>query len=106
MTEISARTGKQRLLRFFGVFFVTIVSVAALAFGLDYAVLRVREATNRNAYGSVIVNHYTAVLEKNGKTTMTFDPPQPWTCVNSLFPHQGYLPCWYLSKHPDQRTDI
>jgi hypothetical protein len=52
------------------------------------------------------VNHYTAVLQKNGKTTLTFDPPQPWTCVNSLFPHQGWLPCWYLSKHTDQRTDI
>jgi hypothetical protein len=32
--------------------------------------------------------------------------PTAWTCVNSLFPHQGYLPCWYLSKHTDQRTDI
>ena len=106
MTETPTRSGKQHLLRFFGLLLLAIASVALLAFGLDYAVLRVREGTNRNAYGSVVVNHYTAVLQKNGKTTMTFDPPQPWTCVNSLFPHQGYLPCWYLSKHTDQRTDI
>jgi len=101
-----ARSGKERLLRFFGVSVLAIAGAAVLAFSLDYAVLRVREATNRNAYGSVVVNHYTAVLQKNGKTTLTFDPPQPWTCVNSLFPHQGWLPCWYLSKHNDQRTDI
>jgi len=78
----------------------------ALAFGLDYAVFRIRVATNRNAYGSVTVRHYYAVLEKNGKTTFTFDPPQPWSCVNSLFPHAGNLPCWYLQRHPEQRTDI
>jgi hypothetical protein len=82
------------------------LGASAAAYGLDYLVLRVRAATNRNAYGSVIVNHYTAVLQKNGKTTLTFDPPTPWTCVNSLFPHQGWLPCWYLSRHTDQRTDI
>jgi hypothetical protein len=83
-----------------------VLGVAAVAYGLDYLVLRVRAATNRSAYGSVIVNHYTAVLQKNGKTTLTFDPPTPWTCVNSVFPHQGWLPCWYLSRHTDQRTDI
>ena len=86
--------------------FVTVVGTSALAFGLDYAIFRIRAATNRNAYDSVTVNHYTAVLQKNGKTTLTFDPPTPWTCVNALFPHQGWLPCWYLSRHPDQRTDI
>jgi hypothetical protein len=101
-----ARSGKERLLRFFGVSVVALSGAAVLTFGMDYALLRVREATNRNAYGTVTVNHYTAVLQKNGKTTLTFDPPQPWTCVNSLFPHQGWLPCWYLSRHPDQRTDI
>jgi hypothetical protein len=101
-----AQSGRERLLRLFGVSVVALAGAALLTFGLDYALLRVREATNRNPYGTVTVNHYTAVLQKNGKTTLTFDPPQPWTCVNSLFPHQGWLPCWYLSKHPDQRTDI
>jgi hypothetical protein len=26
--------------------------------------------------------------------------------VHALFPHAGALPCWYLSRHPEQRTDI
>jgi hypothetical protein len=83
-----------------------LAGAAALAFALDYAVFRFRAATNRNAYGSVMVRHYYAVLQKNGKTTFMFDPPQPWTCVNALFPHAGSLPCWYLKRHPEQRTDI
>jgi len=95
-----------RLRRIFVGSIVIVAGIAALAYGLDYAVFRIRAATNHSAYGSVIVNHYTAVLQKNGKTTLTFDAPTPWTCVNALFPHQGWLPCWYLSRHPDQRTDI
>jgi hypothetical protein len=85
---------------------VTVAVVTAVAYGLDYVVFRIRVATNRNAYGSVMVNHYTAVLQKNGKTMLTFDPPQPWTCVHVVFPHAGSLPCWYLSRHPEQRTNI
>ena len=85
---------------------LTVVGVAALAFGLDYAVFRLRVAANWNPYGSVTVDHYYAVLQKSGKTEFIFDPPGPQTCVHALFPHEGWLPCWYLSRHPEQRTDI
>ena len=95
-----------RLKRIFFAVVAVVVGTSILAFGLDYAVFRIRAATHRNAYGSVTVNHYTAVLQKNGKTTLTFDPATPWSCVNSLFPHGGFQPCWYLRRHPDQRTDI
>ena len=85
---------------------VSLVGAGVVAFSLDYAVFRIRVATNHNAYDSVVVRHYYAVLEKNGKTTFLFEAPQPWTCVNSLFPHAGSMPCWYLRRHPEQRTDI
>jgi hypothetical protein len=85
---------------------ITLLGVAALTFGIDWLVFRVRLATNRNAFGSVVVKHYYAVAQKNGKTQFIFDPPQSWSCVNALFPHNGSLPCWYLQRHPDQRTDI
>jgi len=90
---------------FWGVI-LSALGAAALAFSVDYAVFRVRVATNRSAYDSVTVRHYYAVLQKNGKTEFIFDPPQAWTCVNALFPHGELLPCWYLKRHPEQRTDI
>ena len=82
------------------------LALGGIAYGLDFVVFRIRAATNRNPYGSITVNHYYAVLQKNGKTQFIFDPPGPETCVHSFFPHSGYQPCWYLSRHPDQRTDI
>jgi hypothetical protein len=102
----SALSLRARLRRILLAAILVIVSAAVLAYSLDYVVFRIRTATNRNAYGSVTVNHYYAVLQKNGKTQFIFDPPQAQTCVNALFPHAGWLPCWYLSRHPDQRTDI
>lgn len=97
---------RDRLRRFFLAILLGFLGAAILAFGIDFLVFRIRVATNRQAYGSVAVNHYYAVLQKNGKTQFIFDPPQAETCVNALFPHAGSPPCWYLSRHPDQRTDI
>ncbi len=87
-------------------FLLVVTGGAALVFGADYVVLRIRVWKNWKAYDSVTVNHYYAVAQKNGKTQFIFDPPASQTCVNSLFPHSGWLPCWYLRGHPDQRTDI
>jgi len=95
-----------RLRRIFVGAVLVVIGAAALAYALDYAAFRIRAAVGGNAYGSVTVNHYYAVLQKNGKTQFIFDPPQAQTCVHALFPHGGWMPCWYLSRHPDQRTDI
>ncbi len=99
-------TLRERLRRIFLGTILGIVAAAVLIFLVDLAVFRLRVWTNRNPYGSVTVSHYYAVLLKNGKTQFIFDPPQPWRCVNVLLPHEGLLPCWYLKRHPEQRTDI
>ena len=77
-----------------------------VAYAVDYAVFRYRVAANRQPFGQITVSSYDAVLQKNGKTQFIFDPPAPEACVNALFPHSGMKPCWYLSRHPEQRTDI
>jgi hypothetical protein len=97
---------RERLRRFFLAMVLGLLGAAILAFGVDFLIFRIRVATNHQAYGSVTVNHYYAVLQKNGKTQLIFDPPQAETCVNALFPHAGAPPCWYLSRHPEQRTDL
>jgi hypothetical protein len=106
VTQTTTPNLRARLRRILVAAILTVLAAAALVYGLDFTVFKIRAATNRNPYGSVTVNHYYAVLQKNGKTQFIFDPPQAQTCVNALFPHQGSPPCWYLSRHPDQRTDI
>jgi hypothetical protein len=87
----------------------TMLSLAALtlvAYAIDSLAFRLRVSENRGAYGQVTVNHYDAVPQKSGKTEFIFDPPQVESCVNALFPHAGYAPCWYLQRHTEQRTNI
>jgi hypothetical protein len=90
-------------------FFATILALAAavaLAFVVDFLIFRIRVAANWNPYGSVTVDHYYAAHLKSGKDEFFFDPPQAQPCSHSLFPQSGYQPCWYLSRHPEQRTDV
>ena len=95
-----------RIRKFVGLVFLGMITVAALVYGGDYLVFRVRAAAGGNPFGSVTVRHYYAVQEKNGRTQFLFDPPSPQTCVRALFSHSGFQPCWYTERHPEQRTDI
>src|SRR5690349_5415314 len=92
-----------------GGFFATVLVVASLvllAYAIDWIIFQYRVASTRQAFGSVTVQSYYAVEQKNGKTEYLFDPPQPQTCIHALFSHAGYAPCWYLTRHSEQRTDI
>lgn len=84
----------------------TVLGVFVIAYAGDYGVFRYRVAENHQAFGQVTVITYYAVGEKGNKTEYIFNPPQAVTCVNSIFPHGGYAPCWYLQRHKEQRTDI
>jgi hypothetical protein len=101
-------SGKIRrlLLRIAAAAFLSALSLTILAYGTDYAVFRYRVASNRQPFGQVTVTRYDAVAQKNGRTLFIFNPPEAQTCVHALFPRAGFVPCWYLQKHTEQRTDI
>lgn len=77
---------------------------AALLYTADYLSLRYR-IPNREPFGSVTVQRYYALHKSKQKTNFMFADPETQTCVRSLFPHSGYPPCWYLSRHAEQRID-
>jgi len=79
--------------------------VAAVYAG-DYIQARYRIAANRSPYGVVRVRRYYAVTMKNGKPEYFFDQPTDQTCLNSLFPHFGLTPCWYLKRRPTQEVKM
>jgi hypothetical protein len=106
MAETPVPNLRAQIKRFLVAMVVAIVAATAVVFVLDWAVFEFRVVTKRNPYGTVTVDHYYAVGEKGGKTEFIFDPPQAQTCVHALFPHAGYSPCWYLDRHPEQKTDV
>ena len=76
------------------------VLVLAVFYGTDYLVAR------RQPLGSVTVQAYYAVPQKDGKTEMILLDPEVDSCVNSLLPHLGQKPCWYLNRRKQKRIDM
>ncbi|MFZ0562384.1 MAG: hypothetical protein WAM43_12290 [Terriglobales bacterium] len=85
---------------------LSLVILLLIAYVADYCVFRYRVSADRQPFGSITVEHYDAVAHKDGKAELIFDPPVQQTCVHAVFPHRGNPPCWYLSRHAEQRTDI
>jgi hypothetical protein len=100
------RTGREILKRWFLRTVATIVLAAAAIYVCDYLILRLRVATNHQPFGTVTVHPYYAVPQKDQKTEFLLGDPADQQCVNSLFPHMGDSPCWYLTHHTDQRVDM
>jgi hypothetical protein len=85
---------------------LAVIALVGLVYGGDYGLLRYRVAANRTAFDTVTVKPYYAVPRKDNKLEYLPDDPQDQTCVNSLFPHLGDTPCWYLRTHTKQRIDL
>jgi hypothetical protein len=81
-----------------------LAGIVALYVGDDLSV-RYRIPGSRQPFGTVTVRRFDAIPEKNNKTEYVYENPVPVTCVRSLFPHLGYRPCWYLSRHAEQRIN-
>ena len=97
---------KRLLLRVILIGLASALGLTALAYAVDYTVFRYRVATNRQPYGQITVSSYDAIPQKSGKTEFIFNPPEAQTCVHSLFPREGYTPCWYLQRHTEQRINM
>jgi hypothetical protein len=101
-----ARTGRQIILLAIRNTVAGAFLLLAAAYLADYAVLRFRLATNRGATSSVTVRPVYAVPQKNRSTEFLLGDPEDQTCVNSLFPHMGDSPCWYLRSHKEQQINM
>jgi hypothetical protein len=82
------------------------MAAVILTYVADDLSIRYRLPASRQAFGSVQVRKVYAVKRKNGSTEFLFDDPANVSCVNSLVPHMGISPCWYLERHREQREDV
>ena len=79
---------------------------AVLLYAGDYLSVRFRFPGNRPAFGYVQVHPYYAIPQKGGKTEIVLQDVETRSCVNSLFPHLGATPCWYVRRHVRERIDM
>lgn len=53
-------------------------------------------------YGEAQIRRYYAMPLKGGKTEFGAAGTQNQTCVQALFPHAGFAPCWYACRHREK----
>ena len=89
---------------------LAVVLLVCLTYIADYLQIRYRDWRNRQPYGTVTIQILYAISEKapqgTNQTEYQSGGTQDQTCVNSLFPHFGYSPCWYLRRKPEKRINI
>ena len=83
-----------------------LIAAVVLAYAADYAILRFRIWRKLDPYGSVTVQVYYAVPQKNGKMEYDFQSSEEETCVKSIFSHLGDRPCWYARTHRDREINL
>jgi hypothetical protein len=84
---------------------VIILVVLGLAYAADDLSVRYHIPRTRQPFATVTVQRYDAISEKNNKTEFVYEDPVSETCVRSIVPHMGYVPCWYLRRHSEQRIN-
>ena len=84
---------------------VAVLSLLLLYLG-DYLLVGYRIAKTRNPFGVVKIEPYYAVRQKNGKDELYFLPAETQVCVQSLFPHFGHNPCWYVNREKVERIAL
>jgi hypothetical protein len=85
---------------------VSIALALAVLYAGDYLVMKIRAHKGQKIFGTVEVENYSAVPEKNNKVEFFYDEPDTEECVHALFPHFGDNPCWYDNLHRVNRTDL
>jgi hypothetical protein len=85
---------------------LAVLLLAAMVYGGDWLVVRYRIWRNKDGFGSISVTPVYVIHQKSGKTNYQYAQPEDEVCVHSLFPHFGYSPCWYVSRHQEKQIDI
>ncbi len=79
-----------------------VVLALVLLYGGDYVSARFRLPNDRQTLGSVDVQIMWANKQQNGRIAYELGDTETQPCLYSLFPHLGYTPCWYLTRHKNQ----
>lgn len=85
---------------------VGLLTLVAIVYVGDFCVVRYKIPHDRDPFGQVTVQPVYVIHEKNGKIEYQFADPEVDACVRSLFPHMGYSPCWYLSRHTEKQINV
>jgi hypothetical protein len=79
---------------------LALIAAAALVYAGDYLWAKhLMSQGNSAALGTVMVHRETDIPRKDGRVEIDMDAPEAESCIHSMFPHFGYVACWYAARH-------
>jgi len=80
---------------------LAVIAAAVLLYAGDYLWAKhlMSSPGSAAALGTVMVHHEWDVPRKDGRVEFDMEAPEAETCIHSLFPHFGYVTCWYAARH-------
>jgi hypothetical protein len=76
-----------------------LLAVAALVWGADYAALMLPFPAGKKQWDVVRVDQMYYTRNRFGQIDMAHGDAIMETCGNSMLPHAGKRPCWYVRTH-------
>ena len=90
---------------------IAIIAVVAIANAIDYLYVRYRASAQKQGdpFDVITYPHLLAIPQKGNRVEYALDAQSPMEsdpCVHSLFPHYGYMPCWYVNRKAQTPTPM
>jgi len=79
---------------------LAVIAAAALLYAGDYLWAKhLMSGPNPTGLGTVMVHHEWDIPRKDGRVEFDMEAPEAESCIHSIFPHFGYVTCWYAARH-------
>jgi len=75
-------------------------ALVAVVYIGDYLYVRYRATRSQpgDPFDVVTLQPTYAIAQKDGRAEIILGQAETRKCVHALFPHNGYMPCWYLNR--------
>jgi len=77
---------------------LAIAAFLVISFAVDWAVFKL-SGSPRSKY---TVNHFVSAPLKDQKQEIDYTGSEEVPCALSMYPQDGFVPCWYLRRHTNQ----
>lgn len=90
---------------------IAVALLLAATYAYDYLSVRHRMGAQKQGdpFDAVTYPHLLAIPQKGNRVEYALDAQSPMmteACVHSLFPHEGYTPCWYVTRKAARPTPM
>jgi hypothetical protein len=75
-----------------------LAAFGAISFALDWAVFKLTGSPR----SKFTVNHFVSAPLKNNKQEIDYTGSEEIPCSLTMYPQDGFTPCWYLRRHTNQ----